>query len=263
MIAPFEASDLKIARTKKHLQELDAEITSFFSTKPFRLVVEPWELNEKLGYVTHAWVVRISGMLAPTVSTIIGDIFHNLRTSLDVLACDLVRIAGKSDKGVYFPFCDDATGLPEMIKRRNLHRAGPEVVKIISDLKPYRGGNDALRAIHDMNILDKHRALVPVIAGGASPAAMIGFNPAQPTNVPSIKSKIHRDGQYLVVMPPVSNLPPGTELFAEWVIIFGTEAGPLAGCEVIKTINHLMHLTESIVQLFRTRFPGPYPSLGP
>jgi hypothetical protein len=84
MLAPFEAPDLKIVRAKKHLQELDAEIAAFFSTKPYRLVVEPWELNSQTGFVCHSWVVRIGGALTPMVSTVIGDIFHNLRTSLDV-----------------------------------------------------------------------------------------------------------------------------------------------------------------------------------
>jgi hypothetical protein len=34
MLAPFEASDLKIARAKKHLKELETEITAFFSANP-------------------------------------------------------------------------------------------------------------------------------------------------------------------------------------------------------------------------------------
>jgi hypothetical protein len=55
MLAPFEASDLKIARAKKHLQELETEVATFFSTKPYRLVVEPSALNSQTGFVSHAW----------------------------------------------------------------------------------------------------------------------------------------------------------------------------------------------------------------
>jgi hypothetical protein len=263
VIAPFEASDLKIARAKKHLQELETEIAAFFRAKPYRLVIEPWELNNETGFVSHAWVVRISGSLTPTVATIIGDIFHNLRTSLDTLACDLVRIAGKSVQQVYFPFSATANELPEMIKRRNMNRAGTHVTKMIIDLAPYKGGNTMLRSIHDMNILDKHQTLVPVIAGGISPAMTIAFDPARPTDIPRIPTKIDRDGQSLVVMPPISNLPLGTELPADWAITFDANAGPLAGREVIETLNQLTGLTESIVQLFRARFPGPYPCLRP
>jgi hypothetical protein len=263
MLLPFEASDLKIARARKHLQELETEIAAFFSAKPFRLIVEPWEHNASLGYVTHAWVVRIKGEITPMVSTIIGDVFHNLRTSLDLLACDLVSIAGKSAKNVYFPFSENESGLLEMIKSKNLNRAGPEVVRMVIDLKPCRDGNKLLRAIHDMDVLDKHQALVPVVAGGASPAARIAFNATNPTNVQPVRTRIEHNGQSVMVMPPVSNLPIGTELDAEWAIVFDAAAGPLAGCEIVGSLAYLASLAASVIQLFRSRIPGPHPHFRP
>src|SRR5580704_14961096 len=54
----------------------------------------------------------------------------------------------KSTKGVNFPFCDNPNKLDDFIKLRNLTRAGPEVVALVKSLKPYKGGNIALRAIH-------------------------------------------------------------------------------------------------------------------
>jgi hypothetical protein len=164
---------------------------------------------------------------------------------------------------VLFPFCETPKDFAEAVKRRKLTRAGPEVIKILAGLKPWKGGNPLLRAIHDMDILDKHQALVPIIAGGISPAMKIAFNPAAPTDIPRVGSKITHDGQSLIVMPPVSNLPTGKELPADWAITFDSEAGPLAGCEVVESLNQLTSLTASIIQLFRTRFPGPYSSLRP
>lgn len=257
MLAPFEAPKLKIDRAKKHIQEIETYAASFFASKPFRLVVEPWELNEQCGFHSHAWVVRISNNLSPDISVIIGDVFHNLRASLDILACDLVRLAGKNTKGVYFPFCENESGLADMIKHRKIDRAGPETVAMIKELQPYRGGNDWLRAIHDMNILDKHQALVPVVAGGATPAATIAFTPEAPTNVPSVRSKIDRDGQCLLVMPPIANLPVGTELEAEWHIIFGEDAGPLTGHDVVEALKSLTRLTARIVEFFAERLQQP------
>lgn len=64
-------------------------------------------------------------------------------------------------------------------------------------------------------------------------------------------------------MPPVSNLPLGTELAAEWVVVFDDAAGPLAGGEIVEMLNYLASLTTCIVQLFRARFPGPYPGFEP
>lgn len=116
MLAPFEASNLKIARARKHLQELKSEIAAFFSKNPYRLVIEPWELNSQTGFVSHSWVVHIDDTLPSITSTIIGDVFHNLRTSLDILVCDLVRIEGKSVKEVLFPFCETPNEFAEAVK---------------------------------------------------------------------------------------------------------------------------------------------------
>jgi hypothetical protein len=41
------------------------------------------------------------------MGAIVGDIIHNLRAALDLAACDLVRIRGGNDNGVYFPFCNE------------------------------------------------------------------------------------------------------------------------------------------------------------
>jgi hypothetical protein len=47
-----------------------------------------------------------------------------------------------------------------MIKRRGFDKAGAAAVKLMTELQPYRGGNVALRAIHDLNIRDKHKMLI-------------------------------------------------------------------------------------------------------
>src|ERR1700732_1223890 len=44
----------------------------------------------------------------PSISLLVGDIAHNLRTALDHLACELVRSIGITDPKVYFPICETA-----------------------------------------------------------------------------------------------------------------------------------------------------------
>jgi hypothetical protein len=254
LIAPFEASNLKIARARRHLQELETEISSYMARKPFDLVVEEWEMNDKVGFVSHAWVVRIREPTPKHLSAVLGDIIHNLRTAFDLLACDLVRLKGKNVKNVYFPFCDHPGGLNEMIKRRNFDRAGSDAVALVKSLKPYRGGNDALRAIHDLDVLDKHQALVPVIGAGTSPQALIKFFGNDPTRVPAIASKIDRNGQTLTIMPPVTNLPVGTKLPAKWDLVLGQEADPFGGYRPVELLHNFAKLTERIVQLFAGKF---------
>ena len=72
---------------------------------------------------------------------------------------------GKSDKSVYFPFGISKTDLEDAIKAKNFHRCGDEAVELLRQFAPYRGGNDRLRAIHDLDIQDKHRSLVISMTG--------------------------------------------------------------------------------------------------
>jgi hypothetical protein len=103
------------------------------------------------------------------LGAIVGDVIHNLRAALDLTAAEVVRSAGGDDKKVSFPFCESEEDLDGMIQRRNFDQAGEEAVALLRTLKPYREGNLALRVIHDINIHDKHRALIPTAMGAASP----------------------------------------------------------------------------------------------
>jgi hypothetical protein len=82
-----------------------------------------------------------------------------LRTALDHLASETVRSVGLDPKGVYFPIC-------ESIKKYESESDGktngmPKNAKdLIDRFRPYGGGNDYLWALHQLDILDKHRLLL-------------------------------------------------------------------------------------------------------
>jgi hypothetical protein len=171
------------------------------------------------------------------------------------MACDLVRMAGSDVEKVYFPFCDDQADLGKMIKRRKLHQAGPEVVQMVESIKPYKGGNRVLRAVHDLDIQDKHQALIPLMGVAATPPACINFFGNQDaTPVPTIRSRIGKDGQAIWTMPPVHNLPLGTKLNADFWLMFGANAAEFSGHEVIKTLHEFAQLINGIVDLFAGKF---------
>lgn len=105
---------------------------------------------------------QVSIPLPPEMTAaLIGDIIHNLRTSLDHMASELARLNQQSDKGVYFPFAENVHGLEEQIRNKNFRRCGRDAVDLLRTFRPYRGGNAELRAIHDLDVTDKHRSLVP------------------------------------------------------------------------------------------------------
>jgi len=167
MSVPFEASRLKMWRAGQHVASLENEIASYMARSPAHINIRTAEPPKNLDRVSYDIVVTEAIPLH--FSAVIGDIFHNMRTSLDLLASDLVQMNGWDSDGIYFPFAKDATDLERMIKERRIDRAGPEVVDLVRSLAPYKGGNLHLRGVHDLDITDKHQKLVPVFARIAIP----------------------------------------------------------------------------------------------
>jgi hypothetical protein len=153
-------------------------------------------------------------------------------------------------KGVYFPFAADADELRDQIKRKNLNRAAPDVARLVASLKPYRGGNRALRAVHDLDIQDKHQAVIPVANFIEAPGGTLIFG-GRPNQIPNWQSKVTHDGQVIVMMPAVGNLSLGDAIAASFTLIFG-EDEILAGREVIPALHELAELVARVVESFET-----------
>lgn len=107
------------------------------------------------------------------ISAIIGDVIHNLRTALDVLAVQLVENAGGNGKNVHFPFCASEDELDATARKRGFDRAGPEAMAVLRSARPYHGGDADLRALHDLDIRDKHKAIIPVSNSVSSAAIQL------------------------------------------------------------------------------------------
>jgi hypothetical protein len=60
-----------------------------------------------------------------------------------------------------FPIAKDLNAY-ESSKAGKVKGMRPEAVKAIDALSPYKGGNDPLWRIHELDIIDKHRALFTV-----------------------------------------------------------------------------------------------------
>ena len=144
---PLHQSVVKLRRAHGHLVELEAAFAKY-------LIATPPQASAKIVATSEGgWGVSFefsSVALPDEAGAIFGDAVHNMRTALDLAACECVRSNGKSDKGVYFPFCEKSDDLDKAIKDRHLTRADPEVVQFIRSLKPYQDGNAALRGLHDL-----------------------------------------------------------------------------------------------------------------
>jgi hypothetical protein len=147
----------KAKRAKKHIRELDAALEVFDESHPYSVRTEDDPNTSERSY----YVERVSVAPIPVLA-IVGDVLQNARSTLDHLVHFLYRanktIATPGQTGFYIadkPFQEDS---PDFL--RKVGGASKAAIKHIFDLKPYRGGNDALWRLHRLNNIDKHRLLI-------------------------------------------------------------------------------------------------------
>lgn len=211
----FQSSRIKIERAKGFVLELERELADYIASDPLQATIDTSRSPPAIK-LEFAAITQIPG-------AIVGDAVHNMRTALDLMASEMARINNETDSDIYFPFAASAEALEAQLSAKNFAKAGDDAVRLIRDLKPYKGGNDLLRALHDMDILDKHRALV--LVGSTFGAEIAGSYSLDDPNNGEIT--VESDVSYI--------FPEGT-----W----------LAGKFVIDTLKELVKLIESIVEQF-------------
>lgn len=245
---------LKLERARKHKLDIDSEIKAFIATNP---------------YVTYRdgayYKLRIERCIPVEWSAIIGDCIHNIRASLDLLTVAIVKHCDPgraSYNHVHFiaretkkQFDDD---LP-----RNIRGASAAAKNMIEDLKPYRGGEELLLQLHQLDILDKHNAIIPVGSAYHSLGHRHDFNKVFPNFLP--------EGQRFPEFPfvfiqPADRLYPlkdgdtllgiGDDVNAAHMdtafrfdVVFGNNQ-ILDGEPIAKTLSRMGQLVESIFDKF-------------
>ena len=178
------------------------------------------------------------------LALVLGDAIHNLRATLDLLAAELVRRNGGSVKGVYFPFAASASELDEQIRSKKFHRAGEAAVQQVRRLAPYRGGNEALRGLHDLDIMDKHQLIIPAFQG----FRMVNFRLKGPSGEMVGDASGPGDGI------SISATPDDTLTWdsLQFTVVFGQGVPPVfLEKPVVNTLESLAKLVEHVVESFR------------
>ena len=153
----------KLNRAKKHFADLERMHKEYVHSRPIEVKGNDW----------RSWVKSIKEPDAD-FATVIGDILQNLVSALDHLAYQLVCV-GKTCEGpfnyVYFPIAGSEADYNQQ-KFRKLNGAKAEAIDAIDQIKPFKGGNDVLWRLRELNNIDKHRLLITV--GGAYNSINLG-----------------------------------------------------------------------------------------
>lgn len=149
---------LKIDRANEHIGEVSRALKE---RPPFSYVLETdTNLNERSLFVKRdeAAVERIS--------LICADAIHNIRAALDHAYWEIVSpcVADEREqRAIQFPFNDRAENLLGTVKQRHAFRVSQAFGEFIVSLgaHPEAGGDSLLYMINELNVIDKHRLLVP------------------------------------------------------------------------------------------------------
>lgn len=143
----------KLQRAEEHLRDLNVQIGE---CNPYKAIRH--EDSKTGNHELRLWETDCP----PRLLAVLGDTIHNLRCVLDHFACALVAANGGT--------ITDNTGFPvsytlehfESTAIRKIDGASGEAIAFIKSLKPYKGGNDLLWALHRLDIIDKHRFFITI-----------------------------------------------------------------------------------------------------
>jgi hypothetical protein len=171
---------IKVDRAKVHDRTVNGEIQQWDEAGVYTWAAEVRDDGHR-----HIWRAVNPPANNPQWSAMVGDCVHNLRSALDHLAWQLVRLSGtdKPQPNFNFPIYDHRPGtrkgwwpwsrkFPAMRIARYIK---PEMFGLIDGLQPYHGteSGERLRLIGEINNFDKHRDII-VVAGSVHMATTGG-----------------------------------------------------------------------------------------
>lgn len=156
----FADARLKIARANKHIRDIEERISRLEESYSAAIEIHP-----KFGYkqIKYDLADKSAGK---DISILAGDALHNLKCALDYAWLTILRqqapvaITPKTQ----FPAYASRDVLEAALKKSRIDLSSPALFGLmLAKIKPFAGGNDAIWDVKQLNVLDKHRLLLPLI----------------------------------------------------------------------------------------------------
>lgn len=150
---PFDDCRCKVERAKQQIGDLEKVALAFKETDPYRVTSE---FDPKK--TEHVFKVHIVAPIPTLYNILVGECLQSMRSALDYAICALA------------PNVDERTGFPihrlasetdyKALRARKVKIANSGLIDYIDGLKPYKGGNEPLWRLSELNNRDKHRLLL-------------------------------------------------------------------------------------------------------
>ena len=158
---PIDAIKAKLDRATQHIADLSSRLDTFLSEAPERELVDCDADAAKAFRDFH-----LNRPIPPEFGIVAGEVIHQLRSSLDHIACALhPKDGGTPTITSQFPIFSFEPTKPDDGRRYQNQIKGitrPAVLALIEHHQPYLRGNDRhwLVVLKTLSNTDKHRALI-------------------------------------------------------------------------------------------------------
>jgi hypothetical protein len=222
----FDDARLKIDRAGNHISELDTIVRSLPERYSSTIESDPQGRGNSIRYY-----LPNSAQLNATVALILGDAIHALRTSLDY-AWFIASNGEERGKYCKFPVCNSAKELDGRLQGAKLDITHPSLFeRMRTKIQPTRDQNWHLWALHELDIIDKHRLLLPIVrAGSISGLAVEDEQGIEIGSTGTIAS--YEDSFRVAFLPNIQIKAKGTPVIEVW---FGAGVNAHDGLEVLET----------------------------
>jgi hypothetical protein len=207
---PETSSYLKLQWALHHLETLQAAVDGFLSRQPYPVRSDP---DAESGGVLYRAV--IPEQPDPSIGLMIGDVVHNLRAVFDHLVGECVVLnGGAATDDTAFPVSHDAEWFERVAVRKMLAGTAPEFIEEVRRAQPH-GGEDPkmhlLYTLNELDIIDKHRAVLPTAGIVAQPEfVQVPGKAEQSSERPRYFGWGVRDGDPVLFLPD-AYVEPGLE----------------------------------------------------
>lgn len=243
----FTGAIAKVEHANRHIAALAEEVGRYFAKRPYQVVQTPHVDTAEPGYYLFERV----GFPDRRLALFVGDALHNLRSALDHLVCACAIARGENPERTQFPILLKETGLEQKLTG-DLAKAGPSAIAIVRALAPTPAGNPMLAALHQLDIADKHRLILPVACTMDVEVQVGGF---EGMSVATARGETVPPERTSCFIPAPKGYEGGTAHDFSFTgnIIFPADT-PLAGRPCVETLYELSALVADIVMAFEQGF---------
>lgn len=154
---------LKVKRANKHITDIELSTDSLKKGLVCQAHINPNRGNEYIKCDFADIQDRESFEYLPVM---IGDAVHNLKCALDHAWLEAMsRLVPSRDwSRTKFPVHPTRNDFELALDKSEVSALAPNFSRfLISEIKPYDGGDSAIRTVHELDVRDKHRLLIPVV----------------------------------------------------------------------------------------------------